>query len=167
MQNACGLGNPFKTLYFYDTKPADMKRILLPVFILALSSLHAQSKVTIVKYEKLPYIDPRPPHMKGFVNILVLSNADTLFTGNSLTLGKGTLPNGDFDFIATPSNTPAAKLKRTTSLKEVRVIEINRRGNEKYGYKYYVKVEGGYLIQLENAIATGEIVLDNSATVNK
>lgn len=139
-----------------------MRKLLLPVLILTLSSVHAQtSKVTIAEVKTIPWIDPRPPHMKGIINIMILSNNDTLHVGSVLVLGKGTLPNGDFDYIATRSNTPQAKLKRTTTLKELKIIELNRKGDEKYGYRYYIKVDGGYLVQLENAIATGEIVLSH------
>lgn len=137
-----------------------MRKFLLPVLILTLSSVHAQtSRVTIAEVKTVPWIDPRPPHMKGIINIMILSNSDTLHVGSMLPLGKGTLPNGDFDYIATRSNTPQAKLKRTTTLKEMKIIELNRKGDDKYGYRYYIKAEGGYLVQLENAIATGEIIL--------
>lgn len=137
-----------------------MKKLLLPVLILTLSSAYAQtSAVTITELKTIPFIDPRPPHMHGHTNVILLSNGDTLRLGQMLTLGKGTLPNGDFNYIATPSNSPAAKLKRTTTLKELKIIELNRKGSEKYGYRYYIKTEGGYLVQLESAISTGEIVL--------
>lgn len=139
-----------------------MRKLLLPVLILTLSSVHAQtSKVTIADVKTVPWVDPRPPHMKGYINIMILSNNDTLHVGSMLTLGKGTLPNGDYDYIATPSNTPAAKLKRSTTLKELKILELNRKGDAKYGYKYFVKVDGGYRVQLENAIATGEIILSH------
>lgn len=136
-----------------------MKKILLPVFIVAFSSLRAQEKIIISKLETVPWVDPRPPHMKGKINIIILSNGDTLHFHDYLKLGKGSLPNGDYNYIATPSNTNMAKLKRTTTLKEMQIIELNRKGSEKYGYRYYIKVEGGFLVQLEDAVATREIVL--------
>jgi hypothetical protein len=46
-------------------------------------------------------------------------------------------------------------------MKEILVESVYRKGNKKYGYKYIVKAESGYPIQLENAISTGEIILPN------
>jgi hypothetical protein len=143
---------------FKGTKQIEMK-LLLPLLFFSLASAAQQPPVTIKDVQTVPYVDPRPPHMKGYINIMILSTGDTLKVGGTITLGKGSLPNGDFNYIATPSNSPQAKLKRTTTLKEMKIIELNRKGKEKYGYRYYVKLEGGYLVQVENAIATGEIVL--------
>lgn len=139
-----------------------MKKILLPVFILALSSVHAQQKITIVKFERANIKSPAFPKYKVWQNFIILSTNDTLFEGTILKLGKGTLPNGDYNFIATASNTMQAKLKRSTTLTEVKIIELNRKGNEKYGYKYFIKTEGGYLVQLEDAVVTGEIIYNDS-----
>lgn len=137
-----------------------MKKLFLPVFILTCTSIYAQSeRITIKEMVTVPYIDPRPPHMHSRTNVVILSNGDTLHPGTFLKLGKGTLPNGDYDFIATPSNTMEAKLKRTTTLKELKLTDLYRKGKEKYGYKYIIKTEGNYSIQLEDAIATGEIIL--------
>lgn len=89
----------------------------------------------------------------------MLSNGSVVKENDKIKLGKGTLPNGDFNYIATPSNTMEAKPKRDTRIKEIRINEIKRKGKEKYGYKYIVICEGNYILQLEDAIATGEIVL--------
>jgi hypothetical protein len=90
---------------------------------------------------------------------VILSNGDTVVHNKPLKLGKGSLPNGDFNYIATPSNTMEAKLKRTTSLKEIWLMNIIKKGDKKYGFKYVFKAEGNYLIQLEDAVTAGEIVL--------
>ena len=82
-----------------------------------------------------------------------------IYPGLNLKLGEGTLPNGGFNYIATPSNSMEAKLKRDTKLKEIEVRELKKKGNQKYGYRYVIIAEGHYLIQLENAIASGEILL--------
>lgn len=137
-----------------------MKKILLPIFILAYATVNAQTVITISDMKTIPWVDPRPPHMKGKINVILLSNGDTLQIGQILKLGKGSLPNGDFNYIATPSNTSMAKLKRATTLKEIKIIELNRKGSEKYGYRYYIKVEGGFLVQFEDALATGEIIYE-------
>jgi hypothetical protein len=123
----------------------------------------SQEKITIVKFDHdkvATYLDPDHEKRQDF---LVLSNNDSLFEGSLLKLGKGTLPNGDYEYIATASNTPASKLKRTTTLTELKIIKLKRRGEEKFGYKYFIITEGGYLVQLESAVATGEIIIGNKA----
>lgn len=90
---------------------------------------------------------------------VLLSNGTVVYQGEHLELGKGTLPNGDYNYIATPSNTMEAKLKRGTTLKSMEVTEIKKKGNVKYGYWYLIMGEDNYIIQLEDAIATGEIIL--------
>jgi hypothetical protein len=116
---------------------------------------------------KLPYWktirkDQKYYHEYNDVDLLyavILSNGDTVVHNTALKLGKGSLPNGDFNYIATPSNTMEAKLKRTTSMTRIQLGDIIKKGNKKYGLKYIFKAEGNYLIQLEDAVSSGEIVL--------
>lgn len=98
----------------------------------------------------------------GKPKAVLLSNGTMIYEGQKLPLGKGSLPNGDFNYIATESNTMEAKLKGTTTLTSIQLLYINKKGNRKYGYIYIFTAEGprnGYLIQLEDAINEGEIVL--------
>jgi hypothetical protein len=101
------------------------------------------------------------PHARYHVDGLTLSNGTYIYAGEALTLGKGTLPKGDFNYIATPSNSKEAKLKARTRLKTIRIEEIIKKFSKKYGNRFIVKGEENYLIQLEDAIATGEIMLDS------
>jgi hypothetical protein len=146
-----------------------MKYILSLLFIFCFFLAYSQdnqssNSVTISKFIKVKATGIFTNN--DFDYGVILSNGDTLYKGSKIKLGRGTLPNGDFNYIATPSNTMEAKLKRTTTLTEMKLKEINIKGNEKYGYKYYFKTDGGFLIQLENAAATGEIVFGNSITKN-
>jgi hypothetical protein len=131
--------------------------IFLPTFCLA----QTDSSIRIIGTCKVHRIQRNWPHTHYTVDGLVLSNKDTVGEGDLLTLGKGSLPNGDFNYIATPSNTMEAKLKRSTRLKKIEVVNIRVRGNKKYGYKFIIEAEHNYLIQLEDAIYAGEIILND------
>src|SRR5664279_3638953 len=126
-----------------------MKRLLFAV-ILVPSFMFAQNKLTIESFDRAKITTSLSPDSEHTQNFMVLSNGDSLFEGSKLKLGKGTLPNGDFNYIATPSNTMQAKLKRTTTLTELRIIKLKRKGEEKYGYKYFIVTEDNYLVQLED-----------------
>jgi hypothetical protein len=136
----------------------NMKSLLL---IFAPLFTFSQGKLTIVKFDHGKIQTSINPGHESQQDFIVLSNNDSLFVGSLLKLGKGTLPNGDYEYIATSSNTPAAKLKRTTTLTELKIVKLKRKGDEKYGYKYFIITEGSYLVQLESAVATGEIIFEN------
>ena len=124
--------------------------LLFPLFSFAQDSVK-KVPVTIEKYEWVNHIDSYRA---------TLSNGDIIEKGTKLKLGTGTMPNGDFTYISAVTVTEA-HLKRTTQLKEIKVVDLERKGNKKYGYKYIFEAQGGFIIQLENAIATGEIVLNH------
>ena len=63
-------------------------------------------------------------HVKQGTPALILSNGAILARHSTLTLGKGSLPNGDYNYIATPSNSMEAKLKAHTALKQMEITEI-------------------------------------------
>ena len=140
-----------------------MKRLLFISFLLPVA-VFSQEKVVIKEFIKVK--DPEKSSWgKTKFAAVVLSNQDTVAELDKLKLGKGSLPNGDYNYIATSSNTMESKLKGTTQLKEIELKFIMRKGNEKYGYVYVFQAEGprgGYLIQLEDAIVAGEIVLKHS-----
>lgn len=108
---------------------------------------------------------------------------DTLFTTSGyklvekddIKIGVGSTPDGDFKFIrrnsaslfAYNSSTgyqglanSANAFPRNQSGLKYKVKTIEKRGNKKRGYVYYVKIGSGlvnYEIDIENAIASGEI----------
>jgi hypothetical protein len=105
---------------------------------------------------------------------------DTLFTtsgfrmiaGTDVKLGTGTLPNGDFKYVAISSASWAnisdpsmskSGIGRRYNGHMVHVKKFRKEGNKKRGYVYYAVVGGGnivnYDIDVESAIATGELVV--------
>lgn len=105
---------------------------------------------------------------------------DTLFTtsgfnvivGMDLKLGAGSLPNGDFKYVAISASSWAnimdasmskSGIGRRYSGHLVRVKKFRKDGNKKRGYVYNVIIGGGnianYDCDIENAIASGEVVV--------
>jgi hypothetical protein len=110
---------------------------------------------------------------------------DTLFTksgyniviGQEINLGTGSTPDGDFKFIRRNSsgfgtmmvmtdnnayNKSELSLPRTMAGHKGKVVKIVKRGNKKIGIDYEPLVtfgSGRYEIDVDNAIATGEIVV--------
>jgi hypothetical protein len=105
---------------------------------------------------------------------------DTLFTtygykavvGMDVKLGTGTLPNGDFKFVSMqrgPFIAPGGPRRRPDPVEvgwSGRILHIKRfhkSGTEKTGYNYYLVMGAGtlfnYVCDIENAIASGEIVV--------
>lgn len=105
---------------------------------------------------------------------------DTLFTssgfkvvaGTDIKLGVGSLPSGDFKYIAVsaaswsvlmdPSHKPD-QIGRRWSGHLFHVKKFRRDGNKKRGFTYQLILGGGnianYDCDVENAIASGEIVV--------
>lgn len=131
----------------------------MKLLILLLLPFFSFSQIKIVKDTSVVVKVRDWPHAKEKHIALVLSNGQIITQVNDLKLGKGSLPNGDFNFIATPSNSMQAKLKAGTMLKEIKIDEIKVKGNKKFGYSYIIICEGNYLVQLEDAVAAGEIIL--------
>ena len=110
---------------------------------------------------------------------------DTLFTmsgykivvGQEINLGTGSTPDGDFKFIRRNSsgfgtmmvmtdnnayNKSELSLPRTMAGHKGKVVKIVTRGNKKIGITYEPLVtfgSGRYEIDVDNAIAVGEIVV--------
>jgi hypothetical protein len=108
---------------------------------------------------------------------------DTLYTISGFTvtkdqklkIGTGAMPDGDFKYIRTSSTSlfqyrsnngyqglanQANAFSRGNSGLEFKVIRIDKRGTKKNGFVYYPVINSGmvrYEIDLENAIASGEI----------
>ncbi|MBN9297338.1 MAG: SHOCT domain-containing protein [Filimonas sp.] len=104
---------------------------------------------------------------------------DTIFTtsgykiiaGEEIRLGAGTMPNGDFKFIHVSRKSPFnngrnfnASLDRSSSGHVYKVAKVVDYGSSKAGYTYYALISLGpmrYEIDIENAIASGEIAVPN------
>lgn len=135
-------------------------KILLVLLLLVSSVSFSQKTITVVRDTTVKTPERNSPRDKFYKLALVLSNGRIVADTSKFLIGKGSLPNGDFNFIATASNTMEAKLKKNTPLKVIEVIKIKKKGKEKYGYTYTIYCEGGYHVQLEDAVLAGEIILD-------
>ncbi|MEI8142869.1 MAG: hypothetical protein WCG90_08390 [Chitinophagia bacterium] len=142
-----------------------MKKYFLLFFLFWAANASAQDIVTVVK-------DTVDQKKDG----LILSNGVIIWEGSQIKCGRGTLPNGDFKYIHTsptswvsmasmspsPNNSAYTPIGRQYSGLNLDVKKIDKMGSKKRGYKYYLKVGGGnivnYQCELEDAIAVGEII---------
>lgn len=146
-----------------------MKKHLLTIFALAFTTMaFAQNEPQIIG------------------DTLISSTGFKIIKGDDLKVGTGTMPDGSFKFIRTNSASffnytatnqaranEANSFSRSNSGKKFKVVKIEARGNKKRGYNYFA-VLGGMIrseVDVENAIATGELVVPNefkpkSAIVN-
>lgn len=144
-----------------------MKKMILALLVLPLTTV-AQNPVTISRDTLI-----------NKESAIILSNDSIIQPGSTLKCGRGTLPNGSFKYLHTSRSswvafanasqadptagiTPLGKSYGGTNLQ---VKAVKKEGNKKRGYRYYIKVGGGsivnYEVDLEDAVATGEIVGPN------
>lgn len=107
---------------------------------------------------------------------LISTSGFKIVKGQDVKIGVGTMQDGTFKFIRTNSaslfnytstngNQAAANsansLPRNSSGLSMKVIRVEPRGNKKRGYVNYAVLGGmiRYEIDVDNAIATGEIVV--------
>lgn len=98
--------------------------------------------------------------------------------GQKIKLGLGTMPDGNFKFIRINSTSlfnnikasnynsgfnanNANSMNRHESGREFTIVKLEKRGDEKHGYTYYVVLTGTprYEVDIENAIASGELMV--------
>lgn len=117
--------------------------------------------------------------------IEIKNGADTLYTasgfkfysGQTVKLGNGTMPDGNFKYIEITETSiahhgsflgnqntyanQANSLPRKFSGMTAQILRIDVRGDKKSGYSYYpiIKYEPKYQIDADNAIAAGEIIV--------
>jgi hypothetical protein len=111
---------------------------------------------------------------------------DSLYTTSGMAVGKaqkiklglGTMPDGDFKFVRINSASifhnseignynsgynanSVNSMNRRNSGRELTVAKLEKRGDEQHGYSYYVVLAGmpRYEVDIENAIASGEVVV--------
>ncbi len=109
---------------------------------------------------------------------------DSLFTGSGMVIGKGqkiklglgTMPDGNFKFVRINTSSifhnteitnynsgfnanSANSMNRRESGREFSVKRLEKRGDENHGYRYYLVLAGmpRYEVDIENAIASGEV----------
>lgn len=143
-----------------------MKGFILSMLLMLSASAFSQDLITITK-------DTTDGKRDG----LVLSNGKVIWEGEQIKCGRGTLPNGDFKYIhtapaswlnmmtlshANPLGEAYSPIGRSYSGLNLDVKKIQKQGNKKRGFKYYLKVGGGnivnYMCEIEDALASGEIV---------
>lgn len=142
-----------------------MKLLLLLAFP---AFAFCQEPITIVKDTTIMVPSKSWPHIKSQMLAVKLSNGQILGGGMKIRLLKGSLPNGDYNYIATPSNTMEAKMRAKTKLKEMTIDYVLRKGNKRFGYKYIFQAkEGNYLIQLEDGLIAKEFEIIPLETFTK
>jgi len=96
--------------------------------------------------------------------------------GDTLLIGTGSMPDGDFKFIRTSATSlfqyysdkgyqglvnQANAFPRSYSGLKFKIIRIDKRGNRRHGYVFYPIIETNglfrYEVDINNAIKTGEI----------
>lgn len=143
-----------------------MRTIIILILLGFSTSINAQDPITILR-------DTSDKKRDG----LILSNGKVIWEGEQIKCGRGTLPNGDFKYIhtapaswlnmmtlshANPLGEAYSPIGRSYSGLNLDVKKIQKQGNKKRGFKYYLKVGGGnivnYMCEIEDALASGEIV---------
>jgi len=138
-----------------------MKTLILFILVAANSAVNAQQAA---------------PKLQG--DSLYTTSGFVIGKGQRIKLGLGTMPDGDFKFVRINSaslfhNTEisnyasgynansANSMNRRNTGREFTVAKLEKRGDEKHGYSYYVVLAGlpRHEVDIENAIASGEVVV--------
>ncbi len=143
-----------------------MKISFIVVLFMAYGIANGQSpsNVTILKDTTIRVPSREYPHYADEKSLaVILSNGVLLCDTSKIRIGKGSLPNGDFKYIARfttiSSQVYEVRLKGSTSSKMMEVQSITKRMYSKDVFKYDVFCIGGYHIQLADALSAGEIIL--------
>lgn len=116
---------------------------------------------------------------KEIGSTLYTSPIDSFRKGMDVIVGTGTLPDGSFKYISTSSkswtaimatsnngtNRAITPLGKGYAGLKLRVKSVEVRGSKNRGYKYYLMVGGGnivnYEVDLLSAISAGELVVND------
>ncbi|MCW3088091.1 MAG: hypothetical protein JWQ78_1477 [Sediminibacterium sp.] len=109
---------------------------------------------------------------------LYTSSGYVVGKGQKIKLGIGTMPDGNFKFIRINSSSifhnsefsnynsgyvanNYNSMNRRESGREYTITRLEKRGSDKHGFGYYLVVAGTprYEVDIENAIASGELVV--------
>jgi hypothetical protein len=142
-------------------------KVLFTVVLLMFYSVgigQSLEKVTIIKDTTVRVPSRQYPHYADEKSIaVILSNGVILSDTSKIRIGKGSLPNGDFQYIARfttiSSQVYEGRLKGSTTSKMMEVQTITKRVDGNNISQYDVLCIGGYQIQLANALLSGEIIL--------
>ncbi len=144
-----------------------MKKLLTAVILLityGIAGSQSLNKVTIIKDTSIRVPSRDWPHYADNKTLaIILSDGVILCDTSKIRIGKGSLPNGDFKYVARfttiSSDVYEVRLKGSTSSKMMEVESITKRVSGKSDIQYDVFCIGGYHIQLANALSSGEIIL--------
>jgi hypothetical protein len=144
-----------------------MMKVLLTVVLLMFYSVgisQSPEKVTIIKDTTVRVPSREYPYYADEKSIaVILSNGVMLSDTSKITIGKGSLPNGDFKYIARfttiSSQVYEVRLKGSTKSNMMEVQTITKRVYNKNVIQYDILCIGGYQIQLADALLSGEIIL--------
>jgi hypothetical protein len=144
-----------------------MMKVLFTVVLLMFYSVgigQSLEKVTIIKDTTVRVPSRQYPHYADEKSIaVILSNGVILSDTSKIRIGKGSLPNGDFQYIARfttiSSQVYEGRLKGSTTSKMMEVQTITKRVDGNNVSQYDVLCIGGYQIQLASALLSGEIIL--------
>lgn len=119
------------------------------------------------------YIHAQDSTNKMVGDTLVSDYGFKVYKDQQLKVGTGTMPDGDFKYIRIAQTSlfqyqgnDRAGVNSANSLQsnarglQYKVVRIDKYGNKKRGYVYYPIINVGavrYQVDLDNAIATGEI----------
>lgn len=119
--------------------------------------------------------EPQEPHMVD--DTLITRTGFKIYEGLKLKTGTGAMPDGDFKFVRINSASffrysstngynglanQANSFPRGNAGLQFKVVRIDKRGSKKNGFVYYPILGNGlvrYEVDIENAIAAGEIVV--------
>jgi hypothetical protein len=142
-----------------------MKIFLTVVLLTAYGIANSQSlnNVTIIKDTTLRVPSREWPHYADDKSLaVILSNGELICDTSKIKIGKGSLANGDFKYIARfttiSSQVYEGRLKASTKSKMMEVQSITKRIYSKDVFQYDVFCIGGYHIQLADALSSGEII---------
>ncbi|WP_346320782.1 SHOCT domain-containing protein [Chitinophaga sp. YIM B06452] len=102
------------------------------------------------------------PRVNQYSGTLYMNQFDSYRKGDTILLGIGTLPSGDFKFAT--KSLAKIPLAKEYQKKEGRISTVRYQGNNRIGKKYnvFIIVDGVEVeIDIANALASGEVVSKN------
>ena len=143
-----------------------MKTLLTIVLLISyrMGIGQSPSNVTVLKDTTIRVPSRDWPHYADDKSLaVILSNGIILTDTSKINIGKGSLANGDFKYIArfmtVDSQVYETRLKGSTKSKMMEIQSITKKIYNNTDAQYEILCIGGYQIQLSNALSSGEIIL--------